>query len=441
MLLALALMLAVPVAPPLALTSTSQTLDNGLTVIVSPDHTVPGVAVDLWYRVGSRNEEKGRTGFAHLFEHLMFMGARHVPYPKFDTIMEAAGGVNNASTSIDRTNYWEIGPSNLLETFFWMEADRMATLGAAMTQEKLETQRRVVLNERRQSYENRPYGMADYLIAENLFPAGHPYSWDTIGSPQDLEAATLSDVTAFFARWYVPNDATLAVVGDVDPAQVFALAKKYFGFIPRKELPSLPSPAPVVLAAEKRVALTDKVELPKLLLLWPSPAGYAPGDAACDLLGSILARGKASRLYQRLVHQDQIATEVHASQESADLQGIFRIEALAAPGHTTQELQAAIDDELKRLLAEGPTEAEVDSARERVIADYARALEGLQARAERLDDYFVHFGDANSLQRDLARYSGVTAAQLKSVAQQILVPQRLLIEVQPDARAVAGGAR
>ena len=250
MLLALALLLSAQTAPPLALNSTSQTLDNGLTVIVSPDASGPGVAVDLWYRVGSRNEELHRTGFAHLFEHLMFMGARHVPYPKFDTLMEAVGGVNNASTSIDRTNYWEVGPSNLLETFFWMEADRMASLGATMTKDKLETQRAVVLNERRQSYENRPYGMADYIISENLYPAGHPYSWDTIGTAQDLEAASLSDVTAFFARWYVPNNVTLVVVGDVEPAAVFALAKKYFSFIPRKELPALQKPAPVLLAAE-----------------------------------------------------------------------------------------------------------------------------------------------------------------------------------------------
>ena len=429
---------------PLSLSSTSMTLDNGLTVIVSPDHSVPGVAVDLWYRVGSRNEEAGRTGFAHLCEHLMFMGARHVPDPKFDTLMEAAGGVNNASTSLDRTNYWEIGPSNLLETFFWMEADRMASLGAVMTQEKLETQRKVVLNERRQSYENRPYGMAEYVVWENLFPRGHPYSWDTIGRSEDLEAATLADVTSFFARWYVPNDATLVVVGDAEPAQVFALAKKYFGFIPKKELPPMPAPAPVALAAEKKIALTDQVELPKLLLIWPSPAAYAPGDADLDLLSTLLARGKASRLYQRLVHHDQIATEVQAAQESGDLQSTFRIEVLAQPGHTAQELQAAVDDELKKLVAEGPTQGEIDSARARIVSDFARGLEGLQPRAERLAGYFVHYGDANSLQRDLDRYAHVTPATAKAVAAQVLVPGRLVITVDPKPHAAAdavGGAK
>jgi len=442
MLLALALILgAAQTAPKLLLTSTTQTLDNGLTVVVSPDHSVPGVAVDLWYRVGSRNEEVGRTGFAHLFEHLMFMGARHVPYPRFDTLMEAAGGVNNASTSDDRTNYWEVGPSNLLETFFWMEADRMATLGATMTQEKLEAQRLIVLNERRQSYENRPYGMADYVVAEALYPKGHPYSWDTIGSPADLNAATLGDVTGFFANWYVPNDATLVVVGDVEPAAVFALAKKYFGFLPKKALPATPIPAPVVLASEKRISLTDKVELPKLIVIWPSPQGFAPGDAECDLLSSVMGRGKASRLYERLVHHDQIATEVQAVQASADLGSQLRIEVLAAPGHTTAQVQAALDSEIKKMLTEGPTAAEIDSARERIVSDYARGLEGLQPRSERLADYAVHFGDANSLERDLARYAQATPASVLAVAKQVLVPGRLVIDVQPEAAGIIGGAK
>jgi len=442
MLLALALILgAAQTAPKLLLTSTTQTLDNGLTVVVSPDHSVPGVAVDLWYRVGSRNEEVGRTGFAHLFEHLMFMGARHVPYPRFDTLMEAAGGVNNASTSDDRTNYWEVGPSNLLETFLWMEADRMATLGATMTQEKLEAQRLIVLNERRQSYENRPYGMADYVVAEALYPKGHPYSWDTIGSPADLNAATLGDVTGFFANWYVPNDATLVVVGDVEPAAVFALAKKYFGFLPKKALPATPIPAPVVLASEKRISLTDKVELPKLIVIWPSPQGFAPGDAECDLLSSVMGRGKASRLYERLVHHDQIATEVQAVQASADLGSQLRIEVLAAPGHTTAQVQAALDSEIKKMLTEGPTAAEIDSARERIVSDYARGLEGLQPRSERLADYAVHFGDANSLERDLARYAQATPASVLAVAKQVLVPGRLVIDVQPEAAGIIGGAK
>jgi len=217
----LALLLAA--LPPIGLQAQKKQLPNGMTVIVSKDASVPGVAVDLWYHVGSKDEEPGRTGFAHLFEHLMFMGARYVPYPQFDTIMEASGGTNNASTSNDLTTYHEVGPSNLLETFLWMEADRMATLGQEMTQEKLETQRKVVLNERRASYEARPYGKAELLLWDKMFPEGHPYHWPVIGSPQDLEAATLDDVKKFFARWYVPSNVSLSIVGDVDEKDALEL--------------------------------------------------------------------------------------------------------------------------------------------------------------------------------------------------------------------------
>jgi len=236
----LALLLAA--LPPLQLPSHSQRLENGLVVIVSPDRSVPGVAVDLRYTVGSKDEEPGRTGFAHLFEHLMFMGARYVPYPKFDTLMEAAGGTNNASTDNDETNYHESGPSNLLETFLWMEGDRLATLGKEMTQEKLETQRKIVLNERRQSYENRPYGLAQLALEEHLFPEGHPYHWPVIGSAKDIEAAQLGDVTRFFDAWYTPANTVLAIAGDVEPARAFELARKYLGFIPGRPPPKRKQP-------------------------------------------------------------------------------------------------------------------------------------------------------------------------------------------------------
>lgn len=445
MLLALALLFgampALPPQPSLALKATQQKLDNGMTVIVSPDHSAPGVAVDIWYQVGSRNEDLGRTGFAHLFEHLMFMGARHVPYPQFDTIMEAGGGQNNAFTNSDTTNYYEFGPSNLLETFFWMEADRMASLGATMTQAKLDTQRLVVLNERRQSYENRPYGCADLAVAENLFPTGHPYSWDTIGSPKDLEAATVDDVKHFFATWYVPNNATMTVVGDVDPAQVFQLAKRYFGFLPKKPLPPRLAPSPVRLKEEKRIALTDKVKVPKLVLSWISPAGYAPGDADCDLLGSILAQGKASRLYERLVHKDSLATEVHAGQESYELQGIFQIEVLAQPGRTLGSIQRTVDEEIARLVAEGPSAAEVESARGHHETNLAKSLESFQRRALKLADYAVHLGNPNALNRDLDRYRAVTPATIQAMAQRLFVPGRLVVTVEPAAPAKEGGVQ
>ncbi|HLL53569.1 MAG TPA: pitrilysin family protein [Myxococcaceae bacterium] len=429
----LALLLAT--LPPLSLPATRTQLPNGLTVIVSPDHSVPGVAVDLWYHVGSKDEDPGRTGFAHLFEHLMFMGARHAPYPKFDTIMESHGGSNNATTGPDTTHYFEAGPSNLLETFLWLEADRMATLGREMTAEKLETQRKIVLNERRQSYENRPYGLAGLEVYNRLFPKGHPYSWPVIGSAQDLEAAELSDVKRFFARWYVPSNASLVIVGDVDPAQVLKLVEKYFAWIPSPATKLTHATAPEVkLEKEQRVRMTDKVELPKLILAWTSPAGYKPGDADCDLLAQILAQGKASRLYEKLVHQKELATEVSAGQSSQELQGVFRIEAVARPGHTTQELLAAIDEELNALLDKGPTAAEVDASRTLIYTNTARLLEGLISRAELLNTYQVHLGYPTALNKDLARYEAATPRSVKEWGQRVLRAPRVVIEVQPEAK-------
>ena len=421
-------------APALSLTGEKLVLDNGLVVIATQDKSVPGVAMNVWYRVGSRDEEKGRTGFAHLFEHLMFMGAVHVPYPQFDTLMEAAGGVNNASTSNDRTNYWEIGPANLVETFFWMEADRMATLDRTMTDEKLKSQRLIVQNERRQSYENRPYGMADLAVEEQLYPQGHPYSWSPIGSHADLEAATVADVVKFFRTWYVPNNAVLAVVGDVAPAHVFALAKKYLSFVPKRDLPARPRPAPFALPAEKRLVLGDKVEAQKVVLAWPSPAGYTPGDADADLLSSVLGRGKASRLYKRLVHQDQLATEVRVQQMSLEYQGIFVIEAIARPGHTVDELTRAIDQELKRVAATGLTDRELEAARALFTSDLARRLEGLQMRAELLAAFEVHYGDPNALPRELSRYTSATRASVQATAKALFVPGRLRIDVKPEVK-------
>ena len=422
------------VLPPIALSSQTRTLDNGLTVIVSPDHSAPGVAVDLRYHVGSKDEDPGRTGFAHLFEHLMFMGARHVPYPKFDTLMEAVGGTNNAFTNNDVTNYHEVGPANLLETFLWMEGDRLATLGQEMTQAKLETQRKVVLNERRQSYENRPYGLAHLALEEHVFPEGHPYHWPVIGSARDLEAAQLGDVTGFFARWYVPRNAILAIVGDVEPEKAFAAAQKLLGWIPS---PAAPPPrkaaAPVPLAKEERLHLTDQVELPRLLLGWQSPAAITQGDADCDVLATILARGKASRLHERLVHRDQVAAEVSAGQESRELQSQFLIDVLARPGHTNEELLARSDEELRRLAAEGPTQAEVDSARTRIYADAARELEGLVPRATRLTAYQLEYGNADGLGRDLGRYEKTTAASVREAARSLLASKRVIVEVVPAA--------
>jgi zinc protease len=444
MLLALALAVAAAPAPPLSLHGTALTLDNGLTVIVSEDHTVPGVSVEVHYLVGSSDEEPGRTGFAHLYEHLMFMGARYVPYPQFDTIMEAAGGSNNASTGNDHTWYFESGPSNLLETFCWMEADRMATFGLEMNDQKLGTQKPVVLNERRQSYEARPYGVAELVLQEQLWPEGHPYHHPVIGSAADIEAAQLDDVKRFFAKWYVPSNAILSIVGDVDTAQAQALAKRYFGWIPSPRRPEHPVAPPLPKRDQPIVkSLTDKVELPKLILAWNTPALGKPGDAEFDVLANVLAHGKASRLYRRLVHEKQLATEVGAGQGSRDLGSSFAIEVLARPGKDLAEIQKEVDAVVQELLAKGPTQAELDAARNVILGGTARALEGLGSRAHMLAIMQVLYGDPNALDKDLARYSVLTPKAVAEAGRKYLGPGRVVVEVHPETEAApkAGGGR
>lgn len=445
MLLALALVLGASAPPPISLQGQTITLDNGLTVIVSEDHSIPGVALEVLYLVGSKDEEPGRTGFAHLYEHLMFMGSRYVPYPKFDIIMESAGGSNNASTSNDFTWYYETGPSNLLETFLWLEADRMATFGLEMTEEKLGTQKPVVLNERRQSYEARPYGMADLTTWETLWPEGHPYHHTPIGSAKDIEAAQLDDVKRFFARWYVPSNAVLTIVGDVDTKQAQALAKQYFGWIPSTKRPEHP-PAPPLPERKQEVKqkLTDKVETPKVLIAWVTPPFTKPGDAECDVLATVLAHGKASRLYRRLVHEKQLATEVNAAQGSGLLGSAFEVDVVARPGKDLAEIQKEVDAVIQELLAKGPTQAELDAARTIILSNTARGLEGLLFRAHLLGSMHVLYGDANALEKDLARYRGLTPKSVAEMGRKLLGPGRVVVEVRPEAaagpEATKGGA-
>jgi zinc protease len=434
MVLALPLSLLLSAAPPLAVPFTHAELPNGLKIIIAPDRTVPGVVINLLYHVGSRDEQPGRTGFAHLFEHLMFMGARYVPYPQFDTLMEAAGGVNNAFTSSDITDYHSVGPSNLLETFLWLDSDRLLTLGQEMTQEKLETQRKVVLNERRQSYENVPYGKVEDALPPALFPKENPYSWPVIGSAADLRAATLQDVKDFFATWYVPSNASLVIAGDIDATQAMAMASKYFGFLPKKPAPQQVTAPPAKLNAEVRLQLTDKVDLDKVVIAWLSPAGGTDGDATCDLMASILGRGKASRLYQRLVYRDQLATEVSAQQETRELQSVFTIDALARPGVDVHALEKAIDEEVQRLRAEGPTSAELEAARTLVYTDAARRLESLVSRAQYLNELQLTYGVGATVMRDLDRYQGLTPASLRETANQVLGPGRVVVEVKPEPK-------
>jgi zinc protease len=415
---------------------THQRLDNGLDVIVHEDRGCPIVAVNVWYHVGSKNEKPGRTGFAHLFEHLMFEGSQHYDQGYFRPLQEA-GGVLNGSTNADRTNYWEVVPSNAVELALWMESDRMGYLLPALTAAKFENQRSVVLNERRQNYENRPYGLAGMAIASALYPPHHPYHWMTIGAAEDLKAATLDEVSAFFRTYYRPRNASLALAGDIDTAQALDLAARYFGDLEAgSEVP--PADVPDVrLKGERRLLLEDRVELPRVYAVWHSPALFAEGDAHLDLVAEVLAGGKTSRLYRRLVYEQRIATEVAASQNSREASSSFQIVATASPGRSLQDLEAAIAAELRRFVAEPATELEIARCRAQAEAHFVHRLQtvgGFGGKSDQLNAYNVFLGSPGFFERDLSRYTQATPDDLRSAAVRWLGPDRVLLSVVPRGR-------
>ena len=424
-------------AGPLEVPHRQFTLNNGLTVILHQDRSVPVVAVNVWYHVGSANERQGRTGFAHLFEHLMFEGSRNVKEGEFDTLLEGAGANNNGSTNNDRTNYYIDLPANALELALFLESDRMAYLLDVVSPALVDGQRDVVKNERRQSYENRPYGMASLELDRMLWPAGHPYSWPTIGEMEDLTAASQDDVVAFFKTYYAPNNASLSIAGDIDLNRTQALVEKWFGEIPRG--PAVPpiAPPPAQLTEVKRKTLTDQVRLPRLYLAWLTPRIYAPGDATLDLLSSVLAGGKNSRLYKRLVYDTQMAQDVSAFQQSGMLGSSFLITATARPGHTAEEMQQAIDEELDRLRREPPDAREVQRGINQVEASFYRRMErvgGFGGKADQLNAYFVAGGGPDFFAEDLARYTSLAASDIQAAAIQWLPgDRRVELVVMPEA--------
>lgn len=431
---AAALALVAPLSRAQSLPYERYTLDNGLTVILHQDRTLPVAAVNIWYRVGSKDEAPGRSGFAHLFEHLMFMGTERVPGNEFDVIMESGGGSNNATTAYDRTNYFESGPSSLLPTLLWLEADRLEDLGRTMSKEKLDLQRDVVRNERRQSYENAPYGKAYLMATELMFPPGHPYRIPTIGSHADLEAATVNDVKDFFATYYVPSNMTLCVAGDFDPGAIKPLIEDLFGDLPSG---SPPTPAPVPpasLTREIRLTTLDKVQLPMVSHWYHAPPIYTEGNAEIDLLAQVLAEGKSSRLYKRLVMQDQLAADVEAFQDSNLLGSILMINVYAIPGVDLARVEAAIDEELTRLASEGPTPDELEqfkSARELAMLS---SMQDVLSRADSLNAYQFYFGEPDGFARDLNRYRSATAGSVLQWASRVLNPDaRLITRVLPES--------
>jgi len=404
---------------------TQSTLPNGLTVIVHEARRVPLVAVNVWYHVGSRHESPGLTGLAHLFEHLMFEGAEHQPHGYFEPLQRAGASVNG-STSPDRTNYWETVPAGAVQLALWMEADRMGWMAPALTDARFKTQRSVVINERHESYENRPYGRAGFALLRVLFPDGHPYRWPTIGSVADLERATLEDASAFLARFYHPGNASLVVAGDVVTAEVMPMIEDLFAAIPGG-----PAVAPVAAeappATASRTVLEDRVQLPRLYLAWPTPAIYGPGDAELDLAADLLANGRTSRLYRRLIHERRVATEVAASQSSRHSGSFFQIVATAAPGTSLATLEAAIGEEIARLASGGPDDAEIARGRGQAEAAFVyrvQSLGGFGGIADQLNTYYYHHRVPDWFDADLQRYTSASAPGIRQAVARWLDPSR-----------------
>jgi len=412
------------------------TLANGLRVILHEDHSVPIVTVNTWYRAGSANELPGRTGFAHLFEHLMFMGSAHVPYGEFDTALESVGGGNNASTANDRTNYYIDVPSNALELALFLESDRMGYLLETMTPKTVDLQRDVVKNERRQSYENRPYGIADITLNEMLYPEGHPYHWPVIGYMEDLTAATYEDVVNFFKTYYSPSNASLVVAGDIDPVRTRQLIEKWFTDVKPGPAPKPMTIPGVALTSVQRKTITDKVQLPRLTLAWLTPRHLEPGDSALDIVADVLAGGKNSRLFKRLVYDMQIAQDVSAFQGSMDLSSTFEIVATPRPGHTVEELQKVIDEELTKLQQEDPSPREFQRSLNQIETSFYNRMErvgGFGGKADQINGYFSKTGDPDYFNEDLGRYRALSPSDIRAAAASFLpLDRRVELIVQPE---------
>jgi len=415
------------------------TLPNGLVVILHEDHSIPMVSVNMWYHVGSARELPKRTGFAHLFEHLMFMGSGHVKPGEFDQWLEAAGGDNNGSTETDRTNYWINVPASSLELALFLESDRMGYLLDSMTPKTVDAQRDVVKNERRQSVENRPYGIAEVVLGELLYPDGHPYHWPVIGYMEDLTAASYDDVVAFFKKYYAPSDASLVVAGDLQPAEARRLIEKWFGDVKPGAAPEPMTIPGAALAGVQKKTITDRVQLPRLYLAWLTPRHFEPGDAALDMVADILAGGKNSRLYKRLVYEMQIAQDVSAFQASAALSSSFQIIATPRPGHTVAELQKVIDEEIQKLQREAPTSHELERSVNQIEASFFNRMErvgGFGGKADQLNAYFTFAGDPDWFNEDLSRYRALSVSDVNAAASQFLpLNRRVELIVEPEKPA------
>jgi zinc protease len=410
-------------------------LPNGLNVILHRDNTVPRISVNVWYHVGSGSEKPGRTGFAHLFEHILFEGSKNVPEGKFDEWLEAAGASNNGSTTEDRTNYYEDLPGNALDLALFLESDRMGYLLDKLTEGTVNGQRDVVKNERRQSYENRPYGKAQLEFPALLYPKGHPYSWTVIGSMEDLTAASRQDVADFFTTYYNPANASLSIAGDIDLVEARKAVEKWFSDIPgSKPVPPKEIPA-AFLAEEKRPVLEDKVQLPRLMMVWLTPPNLQAGNAEVDVLGSILADGKNSRLYKRLVYDLQIAQSVSAFQDSKKLSSEFYIIANAKPGIDLTQLEKVIQEEINKLKSENPQPRELQRVVNQLESAFINQIESSGRKADQLNEYYYYAGNPDYFNENLQRYKAISTNDISAIARKYLIDNgRVVMSIVPQGK-------
>jgi zinc protease len=410
-------------------------LPNGLTVMISPDHSAPIVAVTVWYHVGSKNEVPGRTGFAHLFEHVMFQGSEHASKGEHIKIVEDAGGSMNGSTNNDRTNYFETVPVNYLETVLWLESDRMGYLLSALTQEKLDNQRDVVKNERRFRVDNQPFGRSGEVQSAALFPSTNPYSWPVIGSMSDLSAASLDDVKQFFRTYYAPDNAVLSVCGDVDVARTKALVERYFAPIPRGPGITRPTVAPALLSTESRLVLEDpKATLPRLTVAWGTVGVHSPDRAALEALAALLTQDRTSLLTKLLVYDRELATNVSATAQSFEDEGTFRITVSPRPGVSLTTVEQLVDSVVASVAAAPPSAEEVQRTKSYALVGTTTGLEPVLSRAETLARGQTYFGDPLHYKAELQDAGAITPADIQRVAKQYLVPGRIVLSMVPAGK-------
>jgi zinc protease len=418
------------------------TLKNGLTVIIHEDHNAPVAAVTVLYHVGSKNEQPRRTGFAHLFEHMMFQGSAHVGDNEHFKFLQEVGANVNGFTNQDGTTYFEVVPSNFVELALYLESDRMGFLLGTMTQDKLDNQRDVVKNERRQNYDNRPYGTANEKILRALYPTSHPYSWPVIGYMEDLSAASLDDVKNFFRTYYAPNNACLVVSGDIQPYDVKPLVEKYFGSITRGKTFERPKPAPMKTMKQERMMYEDKVQLPRLYMDWHTVPGHSRENAVLDVLGSILSRGKNSRLYKSLVYEKQIAQSAFASQDGSEIAGTFETQVTAKPGKTLTEMEQNVNEILNTVLKEGVTQNEIDKeviSQEVQVINRAATVLG---KANSLASFYSYTGNPGNINTEIEFYRGITPQEVLIVAKKYLNKDAaVVLSVVPEGKSELGAKK